>query len=539
MDNEISIKQLYELLERELKDLRNYKKQATAEIEQLETIISLMPGTLFWTDTKGIYLGCNNNLANIIKLPSNKAIRGKTIYDFLDKKAGDLITKADRAVMKSGKETLLEEVGYNEKGEEAYYLTRKVPLYNINHELTGVLGISIDVTEQKQTQKELAQAHQKLAQTAKTKLAFFRSVIHEVKNSLMGLYGKLQIAEMEHYREIDPIALLTEQKQAIANLNKKLDTFTALVQLENENSAINYEPIALTELIQSSLTRIEIKPAVKLLQHISAELPQQLSLPVAEIIGALQILIKNAAKYTAKGQIAININPFGKKQDSQLVIEVADTGIGMSQHQLANLFHGFSDTENEYRNANVKLATVKAIAERLGGRIAVSSVEGKGTQFELIIPYQPVTVPISSIAKPTWPDLPEESIHSSKHKLNTLALVVEDEEITRNNHAKMLTMLNWQVHTAATGKEAMKRLKLHHYSIILLDITLPDASGLAILKKIRALNQQQPHIVLAVTSHNSPADRERFLNAGFTEVIAKPFQFDELKEILDKLYLLL
>jgi PAS domain S-box-containing protein len=140
---------------------RNVMDKTNLTISYLEKIISLMPGNVYWKDRTGKYLGCNDNLAKILKLPSRHAIAGKTIFDLANATLAKTTEKIDNDIMNKGQEMILEEPGIDINGHPSVYLTKKTPLYDEHNKVIGLLGVSIDITERKKMEEELRIAREK------------------------------------------------------------------------------------------------------------------------------------------------------------------------------------------------------------------------------------------------------------------------------------------------------------------------------------------------------------------------------------------
>ncbi len=168
-------------------------------IEQLESIIALMPGNVYWKDKKGRYLGCNRNVAKILKLSTPAEIIGKTNYDLFDKKLADIAAKVDEQVMMTNKELALEEVGLNINGESAIYFTRKVPLRNNNGKVVGLLGISMDMTERKFNEEKLETLKAKLEIVNKVLTTLIASLASNENSAINNILDILNLSKINQY----------------------------------------------------------------------------------------------------------------------------------------------------------------------------------------------------------------------------------------------------------------------------------------------------------------------------------------------------
>ena len=154
------------------------------ELNYLNKIIKLMPGNIYWKDRNGQYLGCNNGIVELSNFSSSKDIIGKTLYDIFDRDHAQEIDKADQKVMLTATTEILEEYGYDKNGQQAVYLTKKTPLINDKREVIGMLGMTFDISERKQQEKELQLALERAELAAKAKTDFMAIMSHELRNAI-------------------------------------------------------------------------------------------------------------------------------------------------------------------------------------------------------------------------------------------------------------------------------------------------------------------------------------------------------------------
>jgi PAS domain S-box-containing protein len=140
-----------------------------AENAALKEIIALMPGHVYWKDKQGRNLGCNINQAKMLGLLSCDAIIGKTVADFSSPEVAVTIAKIDQYVIANNEEKTFEETGTDINGHPAIYLTKKIPLHNKNGEVSGLLGISFDITDRKKLEESLLEAKEKAEHALKAK----------------------------------------------------------------------------------------------------------------------------------------------------------------------------------------------------------------------------------------------------------------------------------------------------------------------------------------------------------------------------------
>lgn len=173
----------------ELKELIYKKNQS--EIA-LNTIISLLPGHVYWKNKEGVFLGCNKSQAKSVGYNSPEDLIGKTAYDTLPEDQAKAITEADNKVMKAGNPISLEEVSDSAQGKTLIYLSKKVPLRNNNKEIIGILGVSFDITDRKKLEEELKISKEKAEVASTAKSEFIANMSHDIRTPITGMIGMIQ-----------------------------------------------------------------------------------------------------------------------------------------------------------------------------------------------------------------------------------------------------------------------------------------------------------------------------------------------------------
>ena len=337
-------------------------------------IISQSAGNLYWKDTKGFYLGCNDSFAALLKLKSHEEIRGKSEYDLLGKSAlAEKINAIDKKVILLGKEITIEEVGLDIHGKPAIYLSKKVPIKDEKNIVIGLMGISIDITAQKQAEI--------------TKQRFIDSIYHEIKTPIAGLD---MLSSCMMHAEKD-----TEKKRTLLFINKaavrlkdylnKILEFTAAQRSDNDfNKTISFN---IKETMDSLIDML--KPvAVQKNIDITIDCPnEKIKLNKTNFERIVLNLLSNAVKFTDKGKITINVNLLKNK----LKLSVQDTGVGISKKDQNMIFESFervipSEIEPDYNGCGLGLSIIKMLVLQMKGKISVTSQLKKGSTFTVELP---------------------------------------------------------------------------------------------------------------------------------------------------------
>ncbi|HXT08879.1 MAG TPA: response regulator [Roseiarcus sp.] len=300
-----------------------------------------------------------------------------------------------------------------------------------------------------------------------------------------------------------------------------------------------FDPVALGKRLEFS---VELTP----------ECPPTLETDLQRLEQILKNLLSNAFKFTPQGKVALTVKPAG---DGQIAFAVTDTGIGISEEQLQSVFEAFRQADGtisrKYGGTGLGLSISRELARLLGGSIRLRSREGQGSTFTLLIPatYDPTRVaarderpavaaaePVQPAQKPVAAPPPaaqrvqddRESLGDSKRVL----LAVEDDEAFAGILRDLSREMGFQSLVAGTAEEALTLAKRHLPSAIVLDIGLPDQSGLSVLDRLKR-DVETRHIPIHVVSGSDHA--QTALSLGAVGYMLKPVPRSDLAEVMKKL----
>jgi len=223
----------------------------------------------------------------------------------------------------------------------------------------------------------------------------------------------------------------------------------------------------------------------------------------------------------------------GTKADgpAELAITVSDTGIGIANERLPEVFHPYVQIQRGvgtggFQGVGLGLAIVKNLVSLMGGSVDATSRLGEGTRFKIALPLNVVAV-----AETEEAPLASASAPGSRRSV----LVVEDDVVNQTFTAVAAERLGFDVHLAANGKEAVELASLHFYDAILMDIAMPVMDGMEATRQIRALDfTQREARIIAVTGHVFEQDQQKYREAGMDGFLAKPFGMKDLEQALEK-----
>ncbi len=380
--------------------------------------------------------------------------------------------------------------------------------------------------------QELNISEKRVREAARLKELFIANMSHEIRtpmNAIVGFTSLLQRKELDDESRGYVKTIQQSGETLLAIINDVLD----LSKIEAGMMHIDSYPFSLSGLFKSVITMFQVRfqeKGIKLLTGVEKALPDALEGDPARLTQILMNLIGNALKFTSCGTVTIILSNEGIHDDWVKVgIRVTDTGIGIQKDKLNSIFDRFQQAEDSitrnFGGTGLGLAIVKDLVTLQHGSIFVESEPGKGTCFELLIPFK-----ISSVASKTEPV--ENGFPQMTHQLADIEiLVVEDNEVNKLLIRHLFA--NWKVRydLADNGKQALEKLKNKNYSIILMDIQMPEMDGYSTAREIRGgLRLKTP--IIAMTAHALQGEREKCLDYGMNDYISKPMHEKQLYELI-------
>jgi two-component system, OmpR family, aerobic respiration control sensor histidine kinase ArcB len=528
--------------------------------EYMGNIIAAMPGSVYWMNREGIYLGCNDNMARLFNLKSREDIVGKTYHDLYDEKTASYYKKSDKRVMSTGESLLIEEPLYYPGKKKEIYLSNKVPLHDKNGHVIGMLGISIDITARKKMEKALQDAKEKAEVANRAKTEFIANMSHDIRTPLNGVIGIAELLRKlgaspqdQEYGEMVYVA----SQRLLELLNSVLDVVSADHVNEDDISLTTFNlPDLLRHLCGLMQPSIHTKK-IELNLEIDKDLPVFVSSDQLKIHRILQNLLGNSIKFTHQGGVSLQAHLLSKNKNSvQIRFCVVDTGIGIPGNQIDQVFDRFFRAtlsyEGVYQGHGVGLYIVKKFITLLGGKISVQSEIGKGTRMCFILTMK---LGKAKDAKSVVERIVSKNIESSSVKMAQITpkvitplrekliktteqariLFVEDNALACKAGQMLLENLGYSVVVAESAEKGMSLFKSQSFDLVISDVGLPGIQGdemTTLLRYWEKIFQKNPTPIVALTAHVDSRMKENCLVAGMNQVYLKPLDENLLKEIL-------
>lgn len=429
-----------------------------------------------------------------------------------------------------------------------WILESAAPLFDNQGEITGVIVTFPEVTStvlQRQKLKELndslAVERDRANEANRLKSSFLANMSHEIRTPMTAILGFSDILSAElsgkvseqHYTFLRSINV--SGKRLLNLINDILD----LSKIEAGRLELQNEELDLRQEIESSVAPLAFIAKQKGLALNIEPSTERLAIKAdrQRLHQVMTNIISNAIKFTRNGSITIKLT---SHSSTEAMIDITDTGIGISDKFLPHLFEEFrqehTGVTKEFGGTGLGLTISKRLVNMMGGSIEVSSQVGIGTTFKLVFPL--ITSPTTAF-KPavlSTPAFAPPVIGVAKSKDNSekeLVLVVEDNVETQRLLDVYLKQV-YRVAQAMNATEAFTQIEAEIPAVILMDVNLPGKDGLTITREIRGGDRCPQVPIVALTAFAMTGDRQRCLDAGCNDYLSKPATKREVLEVIDR-----
>ncbi len=507
--------------------------------ERFRAIFDTAKDSIFIKDESLCYIQANPTMERLFNLPTSELI-GKTDMDLFGNEAAEKIRESDLKVL-SG-EIVEEKRTKPVNGMSMTFHTIKAPMRDRSGKIIGLCGIARDITDLKLVENELKRAKGEAEAATKAKSEFLANMSHEIRtpmNAVIGITGLLLDTNPTSEQRMLIETIQTSGNALISIINDILD----LSKIDSGKLKLEGRIFDLESCIDDSLELVAQSASEKSLNlsyRIDESTPRIISGDPTRLRQVMVNLLNNAVKFTETGEIHLFVDSKNYGKGYEIYFEVKDTGIGIPEDKIKNLFQSFSQvdasTTRRYGGTGLGLAISKRLVELMGGRIWVESIPGMGSTFCFTILSDQIVNSLSEAKEPSC----RFETHLDRGQDRTLKdrtlniLLAEDNSVNQMVMLRMLKKIGHKADIAANGLEVLRALENSSYDVILMDIQMPEMDGLEATRIIRQRWPDHKPKIIAITAYALNGDRERCLKAGMDDYISKPVQCSELENALKR-----
>ncbi|EMW85670.1 aerobic respiration two-component sensor histidine kinase ArcB [Escherichia coli] len=518
---EAELQETFGQLKIEIKEREETQIQLEQQSSFLRSFLDASPDLVFYRNEDKEFSGCNRAM-ELLTGKSEKQLVHLKPADVYSPEAAAKVIETDEKVFRHNVSLTYEQWLDYPDGRKACFEIRKVPYYDRVGKRHGLMGFGRDITERKRYQDALERA-------SRDKTTFISTISHELRTPLNGIVGLSRIlldteltAEQEKYLKTIHVSAVT--------LGNIFNDIIDMDKMERRKVQLDNQPVDFTSFLadlenlsalqaQQKGLRFNLEPTLPL--------PHQVITDGTRLRQILWNLISNAVKFTQQGQVTVRVR---YDEGDMLHFEVEDSGIGIPQDELDKIFAMYYQVKDSHggkpaTGTGIGLAVSRRLAKNMGGDITVTSEQGKGSTFTLTIHAPSVAEEVDDAFDEDDMPLPALNV-----------LLVEDIELNVIVARSVLEKLGNSVDVAMTGKAALEMFKPGEYDLGLLDIQLPDMTGLDISRELTKRYPREDLPPLVALTANVLKDKQEYLNAGMDDVLSKPLSVPALTAMIKKFW---
>ena len=483
----------------------------------LDSILNNIPVYLFVKDpgNEFRYLYWNRAFEEHSGIPAERALGHTDLEIFPNPKDAEHFRRDDLELLRTGERVTFVEEYVNTAGETRIVNTSK-SLVPVENRLPLIIGVSWDITDEKNAELEIVEARIRAEESDKLKSTFLANMSHEIRtplNAIVGFAKLIGSAETEEEKQQFADIIDTNSELLLQLINDILD----ISKIEAGTLEFRFKPINLNDLCRSEFEvhKTRMKPGVELVFEEKYD-DVQIVCDQNRLAQVITNLLNNASKFTEHGSIRFG---FDLKND-RVEFYVEDTGVGIPEEKVRDVFDRFVKLNDFAAGTGLGLAISKMIVERMDGTIGVDSEVGKGTRFHFSIPVAPRDLPGIDGCTPD----------AAGQQGRWTLLVAEDSDMNFRLIEAVLGQ-RFRLVRAVTGAEAVEQFANVHPDAVLMDVRMPVMGGLEATRQIRKMSPDVPIIAMSAYSYGNEPELAR--EAGCNDFLTKPLSQYSLNKILN------
>jgi signal transduction histidine kinase len=466
---------------------------------------------------------------------SNEAA-GKTNKVFFTKRVARKMMEEDRTIFETGSPIVNKILYFEDEGVEGFWMEKnKIPIRDERGVITMIMGIFKDVSDLMRIENELKEARDRAEDSDRLKTSFLANMSHEIRTPMNGIVGFANLLRDPDLSEDKRDLFLKHIDHSSNQLLNIIDDIIDISKIESGQLKISNKPVRINEILDEIFSSFFHRirgdaPGEKLVDFKLRKGNESNDFTIVtddfRLSQIFNNLIGNAIKFTKEGHITFG---YALKNNRHVEFFVSDSGIGIPNNKKRIIFDRFGQVDQERSlqpsGTGLGLPISKSLVDLMGGEMWVESDMGKGSTFYFTLPLvleEPVEEARILISNKTY--------NWSTRNI----LVAEDEELNWLFVREMLRQTGATIHRARDGREVVDQARKLVPDAILMDIKMPELSGIDAARRIREFNASVP--IIAQTAYVMAEEKEESLRAGCNHFVTKPLDRTTIMELIDSYF---
>jgi len=374
---------------RDIDKMVRVEHRLKAERDLLQLLIDTIPSPIYFKDVESKFTRVNLAQAKVLGANSSEDVIGKSDFDYYSKEDAFEFFNDERIIVEKRKPLI-------NKIEECYppgegmrwFSTTKIPIKDEEGELSGIVGVSHDITDQILVKKDLEKAKEKAEVASTAKSNFLSNMSHEIRTPMNGVIGMAEVLNMTELDEEQKkiVSLIIRSGNNLLNIINDILDFS---KIENGKLQIESAPIDVKSIVREVFEMFYFSASEKKINfyfRVDPNVPEMVCGDSLRLKQVLINLISNALKFTKEGEVVVDVSFLGNTENTHcMLFKVIDTGIGISNDEKSYLFDAFTQadasTSRKYGGTGLGLAISSRLVNMMGGKLDVISEKCKGSTF--------------------------------------------------------------------------------------------------------------------------------------------------------------
>ena len=489
----------------------------------MKSMIENMPGLVFWQDTNGQILGCNQNQADFLGLEKDAEIIGKYPKDFLTAEQAKEALRDLAEITKTGEPIIKEEL-YKSGDEIVAMISHKTAIKGSNDNVIGIMVVALDLTAENQQKIKLEQEKDRLEIAHNFKNQFIQDLEHDMRTPFVGLCSMTELCaskENDFAKKQQLLEISNYAKDLLAYCDSLLE-FSRNESFKNNNKLISLQDL-IVSIVNTHITTLKAKGLEFDLDY-DSNLPSSIMGDSYKLKRIISNLMSNAIKYTDQGYIKMAVRLESSKEiDHNNVATIAFVILARDINKEQSLEH--QNKTPKYKKEPGLIEATRFV-EDLKGEICINPTNDANEENEITVKLT-FEVPLNKEAESFVP-------HNS---LNKKILISEDSRINIKFLEAIITEIGCTSKSASTGKDTLSILDDEHFDILLLDVGLADTDGYTLAHKVRELElkkKRNPIKIIMMTAQQSRINQGLDKELNITDNFIKPVTIKDLITTITK-----